>query len=40
MDGEFRRSFCSYVCYSLHLEDDIDVSRGDMIVRENNQPEF
>ncbi|TDN82194.1 hypothetical protein DET49_12548, partial [Salegentibacter sp. 24] len=25
---------------SLTLEDDIDVSRGDMIVRKNNQPEM
>lgn len=24
---------------SIRLEDDIDISRGDMIVRENNQPE-
>src|SRR5690606_18726685 len=24
---------------SIQLEDDIDISRGDMIVRSNNQPE-
>src|SRR5690606_22091329 len=25
--------------FSMTLEDDIDISRGDMIVRKNNQPE-
>ncbi|MDF1673519.1 MAG: sulfate adenylyltransferase subunit CysN [Vicingaceae bacterium] len=37
MDGELDEAFAP-MSVTLTLEDDIDVSRGDMIVRENNQP--
>lgn len=37
MDGELKEAFAP-MSVTLTLEDDIDVSRGDMIVRENNQP--
>lgn len=36
-DGEIQEAFSPMSC-TLLLEDDIDVSRGDMIVRVNNQP--
>ena len=38
MDGEIQEAFAP-MSVTLLLEDDIDVSRGDMIVRENNQPD-
>lgn len=38
MDGSLEEAFAP-MSVTLTLEDDIDVSRGDMIVRENNQPE-
>ena len=38
IDGELKEAFPPQSITVL-LEDDIDVSRGDMIVRENNQPE-
>ncbi len=38
IDGELEEAFPPQSVTVL-LEDDIDVSRGDMIVRENNQPE-
>lgn len=37
-DGEISEAFPPMSCTIL-LEDDIDVSRGDMIVRTNNQPD-
>ena len=37
MDGELKEAFAP-MSVTLTLVDDIDVSRGDMIVRENNQP--
>lgn len=37
-DGELEEAF-SPMSVTLLLEDDVDVSRGDMIVRENNVPE-
>lgn len=37
MDGELLEAFAP-MSVTLTLEDEIDVSRGDMIVRENNQP--
>ncbi len=37
-DGEIEEAFPP-MSVTLLLEDDIDVSRGDMIVRENNSPE-
>lgn len=37
-DGELEETFSPISCTML-LEDDIDISRGDMIVRVNNQPE-
>lgn len=37
-DGEIEEAFPPMSCTIL-LEDDIDVSRGDMIVRVNNQPD-
>ena len=37
-DGELETAFPPQ-SVTLLLEDDIDISRGDMIVRENNQPE-
>lgn len=39
MGGELKEAFAP-MSVTLTLEDDIDVSRGDMIVRENNQPEM
>ena len=36
-DGEVRQAF-SPMSVCITLEDDIDISRGDMIVRENNKP--
>ncbi len=36
-DGEIEQAF-SPMSVCMTLEDDIDISRGDMIVRENNQP--
>ena len=39
LNGEqIAEALCSYVGYD-DLEDEIDTSRGDMIVRENNVPE-
>lgn len=38
LDGSLEEAF-SPMSVSIQLEDDIDVSRGDMIVRSNNQPE-
>ena len=37
-DGEISEAFAPMSCTIL-LEDDVDVSRGDMLVRSNNQPE-
>jgi sulfate adenylyltransferase subunit 1 len=37
-DGELAEAFPPMSC-TLLLEDDIDISRGDMIVKPNNQPE-
>ena len=37
MDGQLEEAFAP-MSVTITLEDDIDVSRGDMIVRENNQP--
>ncbi len=37
MDGEIDQAFAP-MSISITLEDDIDISRGDMIVKENNQP--
>jgi len=37
MDGELTEAFAP-MSVTLTLEDDIGISRGDMIVRENNQP--
>ncbi|MFY0687807.1 MAG: GTP-binding protein [Cyclobacteriaceae bacterium] len=37
MDGEVEEAFAP-MSVSIQLEDDIDISRGDMIVRSNNQP--
>lgn len=37
-DGELKEAHAP-MSVTLLLEDDIDISRGDMIVRENNQPE-
>jgi len=37
-DGEVEEAY-SPMSVTLLLEDDYDLSRGDMIVRENNQPE-
>ncbi len=37
-DGEIEEAF-SPMSVSINLEDDVDVSRGDMIVKNNNQPE-
>lgn len=37
-DGSLQEAFAP-MSISMTLEDDIDVSRGDMIVRTNNQPE-
>jgi len=38
MDGSVEKAFPPMSCTIL-LEDEIDISRGDMIVRENNRPE-
>ncbi len=38
LNGPLEKAFAP-MSISMTLEDDIDVSRGDMIVRENNQPE-
>jgi sulfate adenylyltransferase subunit 1 len=38
MDGEIEEAFAPMSCTIL-LEDDLDISRGDMIVRSNNKPE-
>lgn len=38
LDGEVEEAFAP-MSVTLRLEDEIDISRGDMIVRENNQPE-
>jgi sulfate adenylyltransferase subunit 1 len=37
-DGEIDEAFAP-MSVTMTLEDDIDISRGDMIVRENNKPE-
>lgn len=37
MDGQLNEAFAP-MSVTLTLEDDIDISRGDMIVRKNNQP--
>ncbi|MDZ7846884.1 MAG: hypothetical protein U5L96_08980 [Owenweeksia sp.] len=37
MSGPVKEAFAP-MSVSLTLEDDIDISRGDMIVRPNNQP--
>jgi sulfate adenylyltransferase subunit 1 len=37
-EGEIEEAFAS-MSVSICLEDDIDISRGDMIVKKNNQPE-
>lgn len=37
MDGELQEAYAP-MSVSMTLEDEIDISRGDMIVRENNQP--
>ncbi len=37
-DGELQEAFAP-MSVTILLEDDIDISRGDMIVRPNNQPE-
>ena len=38
LDGEIEEAFAP-MSVTLTLEDEIDISRGDMIVRENNQPD-
>ncbi len=38
LDGEIQEAFPP-MSVTINLEDDIDVSRGDMIVRPNNQPQ-
>jgi len=38
MDGELAEAFPP-LSVTLLLEDDLDLSRGDMVVRENNQPQ-
>jgi len=38
MDGEIDEAFAPMSCTIL-LEDDLDISRGDMLVRSNNKPE-
>lgn len=38
LDGEVKEAFAP-MSVSMTLEDDIDISRGDMIVRSNNKPE-
>lgn len=37
MDGKLEEAFAP-MCVTMTLEDDIDISRGDMIVKPNNQP--
>lgn len=39
LDGAVQEAFAP-MSVSITLEDDIDISRGDMIVRENNQPDI
>lgn len=39
MDGEIEEAFAP-MSVSITLEDDIDISRGDMIVRQHNQPQM
>ena len=39
MSGELEEAYAP-MSVSMTLEDDIDISRGDMIVREKNQPEI
>ena len=38
LDGQLEEAFAP-MSVSITLEDDIDISRGDMIVRSNNRPE-
>lgn len=38
MDGELKEAYAP-MSVSITLEDDIDISRGDMIVKTNNKPE-
>lgn len=38
MDGEVEEAFAP-MSVTIRLEDDIDISRGDMLVRENNTPD-
>ncbi len=38
-NGELEEAFAP-MSVTMQLEDEIDISRGDMIVRENNQPEM
>ncbi|MFT6054928.1 MAG: sulfate adenylyltransferase subunit 1 [Roseivirga sp.] len=38
MDGEVQEAFAP-MSVSITLEDEIDITRGDMIVRKNNQPD-
>lgn len=38
LDGTLNEAFVP-MSVSIQLEDDVDVSRGDMIVRDNNQPQ-
>jgi sulfate adenylyltransferase subunit 1 len=38
MDGEIDEAFAP-MSVTIRLKDEIDISRGDMIVRKNNQPE-
>jgi sulfate adenylyltransferase subunit 1 len=39
LDGKQMQEAFAPMSVTIQLEDDIDISRGDMIVRENNQPE-
>ncbi len=39
MNGDLEEAFAP-MSVTLQLEDDIDIGRGDMIVRENNQPKM
>lgn len=39
MDGPIEEAFAP-MSVTITLEDEIDISRGDMLVRENNQPEI
>jgi translation elongation factor EF-1alpha len=38
MDGELEEAFAPMSC-TITLEDEIDISRGDMLVKPDNQPE-